>query len=1475
MCDDEPRGAPPSPTSAMKRPSHSSASASATWHASANRHCAPSSFDTESAEPVRCSGVPERQRSRNRVRRNSSLNSSDLYSSHAKRSTAGVTARWVYLPFILAAVICFGIGLYVHSSATSQTLETAVLDGQVQIDFGQRQLQSREVIVKDVTVSKRDSTLVKKLLKLKEGLMERRAAQVQGALRWLTEVSANLRPPLLAFVTDRLERDAENAYFFTLGSGLKSLGYAIEVIAQEGGPMVEAWKGLSTRVTITGRHNTSLDHIDWLDYQGVLANSLEATPFIAKLGQEPFTEVPLVWIVHEADVADRLAAYESSQQLQGLRQQWVELFARPDAVVFPCIALKERYQSLDTGNFLVIPGSPTWTYAATRFAASHASESERAARQIPPDAFTVAVAGNQRVYQGKWRERAMAMHAVQSLVQPPGVGWGSLWGWMGGDAGRKGGGEGRSGERGGEGSGGEGSGGRGGGGGGRGVGGREQRGGGRGRGRGGDGNQKEREGVSAVERAHVVFMGNWNSSGAQSQLAVLKVVANHLLIANMTWGVGEAEGEEGMGMLLGSDVVVWSSVEEEREVNPLLVKALALGKVVVAPKLIKIRAELTSNVHALLYDPGKEPSMKQALLKAASLSQSDALAMSASGRELSLALGARSVVKEVARLLERVTEGGVGIRSPRPADWLWWDKKQGWMGGESGGIGGRKVILKEGDVKGREVRLRRTEEEAEREGVVGLGESEGRRGENTRGEGRLERSEGGGEESEGGSDRRSVRSEGGSDRRSVRSVVVQMEEEWLAEKRKEAALVMGNRTRESMLMEEMDEADAAWEGVAAGVGVGMGGGVGTGTDQGATAGDGGGAGRGSEAAAAAGAAGAAGAAAAEAEAAAAGAEAAAAEAAAAGAGAAGAGAGGAAGGEVRQGTSNSEAGKGSGGAVGVVGGVGGSGAGGPGRGREGARGAATELGLKAPEEQFEADNLWDRREHESLSWEEVKVGVKRAERNGLHERDDGDLERSGQPICIYEPYSGNGSWPFIHDKDTLYRGVSLSRSSRRPNLYDDVNAWARLPMLSSPYYRDVLCDFAAMLSINYRIDRVHRNPWIGFQPWRVRAERVGLSGAAEKALVGAIEGGTLSDVVVYWVSTVDQVEIHREPRSGALGEDGEKVGGGGGGGGGGEGGGGGGEKGDGGGEKGGGEGKGRVGGLEERAGDDFWTTCDMMNRGNCRAAFLEAMRLVYTLPSNWTTLPPMPAGGGTWSAMHAWAMPSHNFVEFMLFARMFVDALDVKFYHRHAAHGICPLAQSHSEERHCYCRLLDRLVNVWAYHSRKKMLLLNPHTGALKEQHPVPTRSKSRSRRAWFQWFSRPVLKAMEEERAEETDDPAHAINGRRWLWPHLGEVQWSGSIERDRMLKLWQKGQKERRKKERLARMRVRYKQEALGGPVVKTLGEVGGVGMNGSVVGGSGSRRSSSGGGSNEKRTSRLENRQEEGSDLSQDDNKEDSDV
>lgn len=68
----------------------------------------------------------------------------------------------------------------------------------------------------------------------------------------------------------------------------------------------------------------------------------------------------------------------------------------------------------------------------------------------------------------------------------------------------------------------------------------------------------------------------------------------------------------------------------------------------------------------------------------------------------------------------------------------------------------------------------------------------------------------------------------------------------------------------------------------------------------------------------------------------------------------------------------------------------------------------------------------DRTEQTHRTWEEVYKGSKKADRakNELHERDEGELERTGQLLCIYEPYFGEGTWPFLHHK-SLYRGIGL------------------------------------------------------------------------------------------------------------------------------------------------------------------------------------------------------------------------------------------------------------------------------------------------------------------------------------------------------------------------------------------------------------------------------------------------------------------
>lgn len=62
-------------------------------------------------------------------------------------------------------------------------------------------------------------------------------------------------------------------------------------------------------------------------------------------------------------------------------------------------------------------------------------------------------------------------------------------------------------------------------------------------------------------------------------------------------------------------------------------------------------------------------------------------------------------------------------------------------------------------------------------------------------------------------------------------------------------------------------------------------------------------------------------------------------------------------------------------------------------------------------------------------WDEIYRNARKAEklRFETNERDEGELERTGQPVCIYEVYNGAGAWPFLHH-GSLYRGLSLVSS---------------------------------------------------------------------------------------------------------------------------------------------------------------------------------------------------------------------------------------------------------------------------------------------------------------------------------------------------------------------------------------------------------------------------------------------------------------
>ncbi|KAH9616856.1 hypothetical protein KSS87_006736 [Heliosperma pusillum] len=273
-----------------------------------------------------------------------------------------------------------------------------------------------------------------------------------------------------------------------------------------------------------------------------------------------------------------------------------------------------------------------------------------------------------------------------------------------------------------------------------------------------------------------------------------------------------------------------------------------------------------------------------------------------------------------------------------------------------------------------------------------------------------------------------------------------------------------------------------------------------------------------------------------------------------------------------------------------------------------------------------------------------------------------------------------------------------------------------------------------------RIDSIHKNAWIGFQSWRATPAKVALSSRAEKALLEVIEAQKHGDAFYFWI------RMDKDPRNPL------KL--------------------------------------------DFWSFCDAVNAGNCRSAFSDALKRMYGIKHEWDSLPPMPMDGNTWSVMHSWALPTRSFLEFIMFARMFVDALDSQVYNEHHSTGHCCL--SLNKDKHCYSRVLELLINVWAYHSARHIVYVNPETGLMHEQHKL----QKRKGHMWVKWFNLLTLKSMDEDLAEEADSEQ---NKKRWLWPSTGEIFWEGILEREREQKKKENADKKKKSKEKLERIKNR----------------------------------------------------------------------
>ena len=62
------------------------------------------------------------------------------------------------------------------------------------------------------------------------------------------------------------------------------------------------------------------------------------------LAQEPFTKIPVIWVINDDTLGRRLGEYKLAAST-GLISDWKRSFQRADVMVFPDYALPVRYMS--------------------------------------------------------------------------------------------------------------------------------------------------------------------------------------------------------------------------------------------------------------------------------------------------------------------------------------------------------------------------------------------------------------------------------------------------------------------------------------------------------------------------------------------------------------------------------------------------------------------------------------------------------------------------------------------------------------------------------------------------------------------------------------------------------------------------------------------------------------------------------------------------------------------------------------------------------------------------------------------------------------------------------------------------------------------------------------------------------------------------------------------------------------------------
>ncbi|KAL0358556.1 UNVERIFIED_CONTAM: hypothetical protein Sangu_0705000 [Sesamum angustifolium] len=210
-----------------------------------------------------------------------------------------------------------------------------------------------------------------------------------------------------------MKKDPATLMLYSVMKKLKGLGYLLKIYALGDGRARTLWQEIGGQVSMLTPERYG--YIDWSIFDGIILDSLEAKDAISSLMQEPFCSVPLIWIIQEDTLANRLPMYEN-MGWDRLISNWKNAFSRADVVVFQEFSFPMLYSMLDTGNFFVIPGSPVDVWAAESYSKTHSRSQLRKENGFDDDDLLVLVVGSSFFYDELAWDYAVAMHDLEPLL---------------------------------------------------------------------------------------------------------------------------------------------------------------------------------------------------------------------------------------------------------------------------------------------------------------------------------------------------------------------------------------------------------------------------------------------------------------------------------------------------------------------------------------------------------------------------------------------------------------------------------------------------------------------------------------------------------------------------------------------------------------------------------------------------------------------------------------------------------------------------------------------------------------------------------------------------------------------------------------------------------------------------------------------------------------------------------------------------